>query len=194
METKTCKDCNIEKTIDNFYKKSGRQNQWNPYCKECHLLRCNKTRNKNPNTKTRRANNWQNWYSENKQDKINYNTSYVKQRIKKDPAFKMRMYIGTRVRSAIFKSNGTKYNSVWKHLPYTPDQLRIHLETQFESWMNWDNYGNGKDCWNIDHIVPQSLLEYDTIEHPNFLKCWSLNNLRPLSAIDNIKKSNKLTT
>ena len=55
--------------------------------------------------------------------------------------------------------------------------------------MSWENYGI---YWQIDHIYPQSLLPYDSMDHPNFLKCWSLDNLRPLEATENIRKGNKL--
>ena len=38
--------------------------------------------------------------------------------------------------------------------------FKIHLESKFESWMTWDNYGlyNGElnYCWDIDHIIPLS--------------------------------------
>ena len=54
--------------------------------------------------------------------------------------------------------------------------------------MNWENYGE----WHIDHIYPQSKLPYDSMEHPNFLKCWALDNLQPLWAEENRKKSNKV--
>jgi hypothetical protein len=193
MQTKICKDCNIEKSLSCFYKKSGRIDQWNPYCKECHLVRCNKARSINPNTEERRAKNWNSWYRNNKQAKIKYNSDYVKKRIKKDSTFKMRMYVGTRIRTALNKVGATKNDSVWKYLPYTPEQLKLHLEQQFEDWMNWDNYGCGPNTWNIDHIIPQSHLRFETLEEPNFLKCWCLENLRPLSSIENTKKSNKIT-
>lgn len=47
---------------------------------------------------------------------------------------------------------------------------------------------------NIDHIIPQSALLYNSLEHPNFLKCWALENLRPLDARENILKRNKIIT
>ena len=80
-------------------------------------------------------------------------------------------------------------------MPYTQQQLREHLEKQFEPWMNWDNHGranSNKKTWQIDHVIPQSLLTYDSMEHPNFQKCWALENLRPLDAIENLKKSDKI--
>ena len=69
--------------------------------------------------------------------------------------------------------------------------------------MNWNNYGNYRlnswnDFdqstwkWNIDHIIPQSMFNYDSMQHPDFYKCWALENLRPLSAKKNLLKSNKM--
>ena len=76
-----------------------------------------------------------------------------------------------------------------KHLPYTPQELREHLETQFDDKMSWDNYGT---YWHVDHIFPQSKMPYDSFEHPNFQKAWALSNLQPLEAIENIKKGAKI--
>jgi len=50
--------------------------------------------------------------------------------------------------------------------------------------MNWDNHGK---YWHIDHIMPQSILPYISMEDDNFKKCWALDNLRPLEAIQNMK-------
>lgn len=30
------------------------------------------------------------------------------------------------------------------------------------------------------------------MDHPNFQKCWALENLRPLEALENIRKGDKL--
>lgn len=76
------------------------------------------------------------------------------------------------------------------------------MESQFEQWMTWDNWGNYNSeqwddrdistwTWHIDHIIPQSKLLYDSMDHSNFKKCWSLDNLRPLSAKANLIKHNK---
>jgi hypothetical protein len=83
-----------------------------------------------------------------------------------------------------------------KFLSYTIEELKLHLEKQFESWMNWDNYGIYKSKlwddddqstwrWQIDHIIPQSNFLYTSMEDENFSKCWDLNNLRPYSAKQN---------
>ena len=64
-----------------------------------------------------------------------------------------------------------------------------------EEWMILENHGpydKKRRTWQIDHIIPQSSLPFDSFEHPNFKKCWALENLRPLEAMKNIKKSNKI--
>ena len=82
-----------------------------------------------------------------------------------------------------------KTSATWINLPYKPNDLREHLEKQFDNNMSWDNYGI---YWTIDHIIPQSKLLFKDFNDENFLKCWRLENLRPLEKIANIKKSNKL--
>jgi len=64
--------------------------------------------------------------------------------------------------------------------------LRIYLESKFESGMTWDNWG--KTGWHIDHIYPLSRAK--SIEHLHTLLHYT--NLQPLWANDNLKKGNKL--
>jgi hypothetical protein len=40
--------------------------------------------------------------------------------------------------------------------------------------------------WNIDHIIPHSTFKYISMEDQSFKECWSLTNLRPYSAKQNI--------
>tara|TARA_R110000744_G_scaffold286339_2_gene397677 strand:+ start:2228 stop:2368 length:141 start_codon:yes stop_codon:yes gene_type:complete len=44
----------------------------------------------------------------------------------------------------------------------------------------------------VNHIIPQSKLLFKSMEDDNFKKCWALENLQPLAASDNLKKSNKI--
>lgn len=49
-----------------------------------------------------------------------------------------------------------------------------------------------KRTWQIDHIIPQSHLLFETLDDENFLKCWALENLRPLDAKENLEKQDKI--
>lgn len=82
--------------------------------------------------------------------------------------------------------------STWSFLPYIVDDLIRHLESLFEPWMNWNNYGNKDGCWSIDHIRPDSSFDYKSVEDKEFQKCWALENLRPLSHVENVRKGKKI--
>ena len=55
----------------------------------------------------------------------------------------------------------------------------------------WNDEDKSTWTWKIDHIIPQSKLPYSSMEEENFKICWALENLRPLSAKENLEKSNK---
>jgi hypothetical protein len=71
---------------------------------------------------------------------------------------------------------------------YDVIELKRHLEEQFVDGMSWENYGE----WHIDHIKPLSSFNITDINSDEFKKCWSLSNLQPLWAKDNLKKYNKI--
>ena len=75
-------------------------------------------------------------------------------------------------------------------LGYTIEELKHHLESKFLPGMSWDNYG--LHGWHIDHIIPKEFFEFNSAEDAEFQYCWSLNNLQPMWAEDNIRKSNKI--
>ena len=88
-------------------------------------------------------------------------------------------------------------DSTFEYLPYSKADLILHIEKQFEPWMNWNNQGqyNSKTWddndyktwkWQLDHIIPHSDFKYDSLNHSDFQKCWALENLRPLSAKINL--------
>ncbi len=168
-----CTVCRVEKpaTIQYFHKHSRSKTGFKNSCKECRKI-----------------------------ESHNYNTSknckeIAKQRRKNDIKWRMRKNIGIAICNSLKKRGYNKEASCFQYLDYSIDDLKNHLESQFEPWMNWDNWGIANSTiktWNIDHIIPQSRLPYDSLEHPNFKKCWSLDNLKPIDSIENIKKGNKI--
>jgi len=71
------------------------------------------------------------------------------------------------------------------------NQLRKHLEAQFISGMNWDNWGtgnNGKGMkeWHIDHIRP--CVSFDLSKPEEQRRCFHYTNLRPLWAKENLER------
>lgn len=168
---KICKKCGIEKEMKNFYIGNHKNKKYVYYrgnCKRCERQIKVEYRKLLSSKKRRRK----------------YEKVYSRERRKIDPAFKLKKDCSSIVRRVL---NGDKRNySLWKILPYNPNELKRHLESQFDENMSWNNHGI---YWHIDHIIPQVMLKYDSLEHPNFLKCWSLSNLRPLKIEDNLHKS-----
>lgn len=163
--TKTCKKCHIEKSLSEYYIDGE---YYRGSCKECEKQEKIEYR-KIPRNKDRTR---------------LYHRKYKAHRRLTDPVYRLRVDIPTIIRRATKKKY---YNdSVWNYLSYTPDDLKRHLESQFDSSMTWDNHG--KD-WHIDHIIPQAAFHYDSEKHPDFQKCWALSNLRPLNAMENMTKS-----
>lgn len=130
---------------------------------------------------------------------INYKfNEYIKIRKQTDPSFKLRKNMSTIISQTLNKNNGSKNNkSCFLFLNYSEYDLKQHIESLFEPWMTWQNYGkynkttwNDQDqstwTWNIDHIIPQSDLPYSNMEDENFKKIWALDNLRPLNAKQNV--------
>jgi hypothetical protein len=134
---------------------------------------------------------------DNREEINEYNRNYSKNKRNKDPRFKLRTNISRLIVFMLKENNGSKAGkSIIDFLPYSTDELKNHLEKQFEPWMTWNNYGTYKVrnwiddnpatwTWQLDHIIPQSVLPYASMEEENFQKCWALSNLRPYSSKQN---------
>lgn len=131
-------------------------------------------------------------YVENNKEKVKL-TNLKWRRKQKSPMFLIKNTVGGSINKYL-KSNGysKKNNSCWIFLPYTKAELILHIESLFDPWMTWDNWGiynpkthDENPKWQLDHIIPHSTFNYDSMEHPDFQKCWALENLRPLDAKQN---------
>lgn len=96
-------------------------------------------------------------------------------------------------RRMIFALNGEcKSDSTLALLGCSPEELRKHLESLWEEGMSWDNYGiyvKGEPMtWHIDHIIPCDA--FDLTNETEQAKCFHYENLQPLWAVENIRKSN----
>lgn len=80
--------------------------------------------------------------------------------------------------------------STFDLLGYTVEELKSHLEKQFQPGMSWENYN--RHGWHIDHKIPLSAHNYETPDDEDFKRAWALSNLQPLWAKENLSKSDKL--
>lgn len=124
------------------------------------------------------------------QKELDANKELRRHKRNKSPRAK-RKYLSQHVSGGMRRSLKTgKHGHHWESLvDYTLDDLIKHLESQFLPGMTWDNYGE----WHIDHIIPVSVFNFDSYDHPDFRRCWALSNLRPMWAKDNFKKGARFT-
>ena len=162
-----CKKCNETKPYHKFrYSNTGKGRD--NYCKSCNKkdyqenkearLIAQKERWKRPDVKMR---------------------TIVAGQIKKDISFVIGKYFEVQT--------STIWNEIQKQCGYNEHDLVKHIEDQFGPRMSWDNHARSTQGfrWEVDHITPRSQLRYDSFSHPNFKKCWSLDNLRPIDAKEN---------
>jgi len=127
-------------------------------------------------------------YNRKPENKVKKNKR-TKERKIIDPVFKLRMMASSTIYKALKRGKGSKQgDSILQYLPYKIEELKAHLESLFDKHMNWGNYGS---YWHLDHIIPQSKLPFDSMDHPNFQKCWALENLQPLEKYENMRKGAK---
>ena len=128
-------------------------------------------------------------YVHSNRDKVR---TYFRTRKSNDSLFKLRHTIGNSILKA-FKRNGFSKNSKTVGiLGCSFLELKTHLESKFEPWMNWHNHGlyNGEFNfgWDIDHIIPTSSASSEA----DLLILNHYTNLQPLCSKTNrdIKKDN----
>jgi hypothetical protein len=139
--------------------------------------------------KDKRSETHKKWRSENIERIREYKKSYYHNVVVNDPDKKIRINARSIVKR--FMKNKDKNTSDIIGCSY--EYLREYIESKFEDWMTWDNYGkyNGEFNygWDIDHIIPLSSANFDE-------EVISLNhytNLQPLcSKINRDVKKNKI--
>lgn len=112
----------------------------------------------------------------------------TREHFEKNPHLKLHRSIRSAISAIVRRGKGA-----FRNLPYTRENLRLHLEKQFVAGMSWTNYGTE---WHVDHIQPMASFNIDADDPANcreFQACWALTNLRPLWKRDNLVKNAKRT-
>jgi hypothetical protein len=135
------------------------------------------------------------YYQKNKERMAEYCKEYRKNKYSTNLDYKFRHLL----RSALYRNlkryliketnpefSYTKASS--SLLGCTVEELKTHIENQFEDGMTWENWAH--DGWHLDHIIPCS--SFDLTKKKEQKKCFHYTNLQPLWAEDNLSKSSKL--
>lgn len=201
QQNKKCIECGVTKNIELFYLRKDSKDGHHNYCRVCHsnrnIIAVKKWRKTESgriymrmySSKVRKMDKYKDYlreYSRKYQssDKGLAQRRIIDNRKRKDPHFKLNSNMGRAIRLAL---NGNKDNDWFRLVDYSLGELVAHLESNFDEKMNWSNYGS---YWHIDHIKPRSSFNYQRPTDIEFRECWSLSNLQPLEAKENIRKSN----
>lgn len=178
--SKKCVTCKLTLDIEHFYKNRSQYDGYNGRCKSCQK----KYSRKYVDTHQDKHAEWKAKWIQKRPD---YWTEYSNKRLSTDPRYKLTKRLRTCVYMKLKNRGIKKDGSVFSSLDYKVDDLRKHLESRFLPGMTWENYGE----WHVDHIIPDKAFNYSSMNDEEFRKCWSLENLQPLWAKDNLSKGAK---
>ncbi len=83
---------------------------------------------------------------------------------------------------------GNKENRTVDYLGCTIAEFKEHIESTWKEGMSWDNHGQGKGHWNIDHITP---LRYGDPDLADVIARLHWKNTKALWADENVSKGNR---
>lgn len=184
---RTCKRCEIDKDDTCFSKRNT--------CKQCQneICRIYKQNNKEKISQYNKE-----YKQKNKDDISNYNknynienrktiqdrhTKYLKDRRKTNPQYKISLLLRNRMKKTLKYKQGM----VNKLIGCDKNTLMSWLETNFIGDMTWENQGK---LWHIDHVIPCKMFNLEDENQQRI--CFNWSNMRPLYALENLKKKDTL--
>lgn len=173
IEYKFCNKCKQWLNIDNFYSSKDHWDGLTTHCNKCRKETSRKYYDDNPD-KLKELKEYHRKYSN------------IWKKTKRPKIIKVSENIGKSIKNylrGIYKKN----RRTMVYVGCTMEELKQHLESQFDENMSWENYG---DYWQIDHIIP--VTSFDLTKEEDLMKCWNYKNLRPFPSDDNLKKSDFL--
>jgi hypothetical protein len=194
---KNCSKCKQGKPLTDFYKNKSYKDGYGNQCKQCTISYSTDKYQQNreqwiekaaqrAKQDEGRSGYMSQYFKQNKERIYNIHSKYIKERYQNDPLFKLTQKTRTIISNSLRKSNHRKLSSTQNILGCTFEELKQHLELQFEPWMNWNNMG-GKNitepntCWEVDHIIPISSAKTEE----DVVRLNHYTNLRPLCSYNN---------
>jgi hypothetical protein len=170
---KQCGNCKETKLLDEFHKKSASKDGYKSICKSCTSEYKKIYRQENSDRIKE--------YRQNNKEKIKIqHREYMRTRARKDNIFKLCRNIGTMFRNSFRRQGFSKSGNSREILGCNFEEFRKYIESKFEPWMTWDNYGlyNGElnYGWDIDHIIPTCSADSEEV----IIKLNHYTNLQPL--------------
>jgi hypothetical protein len=188
---KNYSDSNKEK-IKDYQKKYFNLNKENLYQKQKEYKKLNDKEIKNYLENYRKENKEKiksknDIYRENNKNIIKIkHREIIRNRRKTDNLYRLKESISKNIRMSFKRANHLKKGNTLNILGCSFVEFKTYLESLWEPWMNWDNYGKYKKGelnygWDIDHYVPIKTAK--TVE--DVIKLNHYTNLQPLCSYYN---------
>jgi hypothetical protein len=123
------------------------------------------------------------WYEANKAKITAQSVAHCKARKKTDHLLRIKEALRARLHDALKRPKVSKSVATFELVGCNTKQLKEHLESNFHSGMNWENYGMH---WVIDHRRPCASFNLADIKEQRLCFHWS--NLQPMITIENRQK------
>jgi hypothetical protein len=125
------------------------------------------------------------WYKFNKDKKNAYSKRWRVSNCRRAIAYRTGNNMRVRLNDAL--RGRQKYASTMTLIGCSLNKLKEYIESQFVAGMSWSN----RNEWHIDHIVP--LCSFNLSMKDQQKTAFHYTNLRPMWAMDNMKKGGKMT-
>jgi hypothetical protein len=130
--------------------------------------------------KEKHCQNAKDYYQKNKKHANEVKRKRRLERRRSDKFYAFRESVRNLVKQSFRDRNYTKSSKAEKIIGCDWPYLKAHIESQFTDGMNWENRAD----WHIDHIIPLASAK----SQEDVFRLNHYSNLRPLWAIDNLKK------
>jgi hypothetical protein len=170
---KKCSKCQHTKPTTNFGFDKSRKDNLHPYCLQCKRELSKSYRVSNPDNNAI-------YYQANRNKIIKRTIAYESRKRASDPTFRILKNCRRRISHALV--DGYKSANTIELIGCSVEQLKTHLQSQFQSGMTWENYGQ----WHVDHIKP--CVSFNLNDPNQQRACFHYSNLQPLWAKDNLSK------
>ncbi len=175
---KICSKCKKAKELDEFHRGIGYKDGKRTDCKDCRAVWSNQYYKANKD----RIVEYGRQYDEQHREKIN---KRERARRQNNLHYKMNKCLRVRIWAALQRNS--KGGSTIELVGCTIEELRRHIESQFQEGMSWDNWT--PDGWHLDHVRPCA--SFDLTDPEQQKLCFHYTNLQPLWAEDNYQKSGR---
>ena len=140
--------------------------------------------NADPKNKLKNKKRNLNWLKNNKKTNLATQRKYYNEKLKDNIDYRILSSLRARVWTVLKKQK--KSNSTIKLTGCSLEELRKHLESNFEDGMDWNNYG----VWHVDHIIPCANFDLSNPEQQQI--CFHYTNLQPMWGEKNMQKGARL--